>query len=92
VLVDGEGRVTAAVEDGAVVVPGADAVEDLVPGEGATLEEGATGGTATDGALLSTGGAGGMTVAGSDGEPFRGAVAVDSTEVTGGAGGGGGTS
>lgn len=95
VVVDEEGRVAAAVEEGAVVVPGADAVEDLTldeggatPDEGATPEEGTTGGTPTDVMPVSAGGAGGMTVAGSDGGPLRGAVPVDSTEVTGGAGGG----
>jgi hypothetical protein len=92
-LVDAEGLVTTAVEEVAVVIPGADAVEDWVPedevmgGDGAAPEEGTAGGTS-----VSAGGAGGMTVAVSDGGPLRGAVAVDSTEVTGGAGGGGGAS
>lgn len=92
-LVDGEGRVTAAVEESAVVVPGTDAVDGLMlddgatPDGGTTSEEGPTGGT-----TVSAGGAGGMTVVASGGGPFRGAVTVDWTEVTGGAGGGGGAS
>lgn len=68
-----EGPVTSAVEEGARVVPGADAAED-----GAV-------GFPDDGTPDSTGGA---TVVGtSDGGPLRGAVAVDSTVVTGAGGG-----
>lgn len=76
-LDDGGGPVTPAVEEGTAVVPGTDAAEDLTP------EEGTTGGIPTDGTPVSAGGAGGTTVAVSDGGPCRGAVAVDSTEVIG---------
>jgi hypothetical protein len=93
-LVDGEGLVTTAVEEGAVVVPGADAVEVSMPDEGAGLEggtappeDGTTWGTPTGGTPVCAGGAGGTTVVASDGGPPGGTDAVDSTGMTGGAGG-----
>ena len=96
-LIDDEGRAPAPVEEGAGVVPGAEAVGVLMPDEeagpeGGTVspEDGTTGGTPTGGTPVCAGGAGGMTVVASAGGPLRGAVAVDSTGVTGGAGGGGG--
>ena len=103
-LLDEEGRVTGAVEGGAVVVPEVDTMEVLTTDEGAgpegagpeggmaPPEDGRTGGTPAGGTLVCAGGAGGTTVVASDGGPLREAVAVDSTKVTGGAGGGGGAS
>ena len=67
----GEGPVTSAVEEGGGVVPGADAAEEGTPLEGTT-------GLPDDGT---------PTVGTSDGGPLRGAVAVDSAEVTGAGGG-----
>lgn len=40
VLVDTEGRVTAAVDEGAVVISGTDAVEGMTPDEGAISDGG----------------------------------------------------
>lgn len=79
-------------------VTGADVTEVLTPEDGATpVEEttivvGAIGGGPTGGTTVSAGGAGGIMVPVLTGGPVRGAVAVDSTDVTGGAGGGGGAS
>lgn len=87
VLVDEPGG--AAVEGLAVVVPGAEDAEVLMMlAEDATAEETATLEEMTGGTPDSAGGAGGAAVAVSTGGPLRGADAVDSTEVTGGAGGG----
>jgi hypothetical protein len=60
------------------VVPGADAAEDWMPLEGAV-------GFPDDRTPDSTGGA--TVVGASDGGPLRGAVAIDSTVVTGAGGG-----
>lgn len=85
-------------EDLAEDVTGADVKEVLTPVEGATPVEGTitvvgtAGGGPTGGTPVSAGGAGGTTVPVLTGGPLRGAVAVDSTDVTGGAGGGGGAS
>ena len=88
--------VLAPVEEWAEVT-GADVTEVLTPEDGATPVEGitmvvGTGGGPTEGTPVSAGGAGGTTVAVLTGGPLTGAVAVDSTDVTGGAGGGGGAS
>lgn len=73
-----EGRLLAAVEEGAKVVPGKDTVE-----EGTTFEDGATGTPGLEGAF----GAPDDGTSGTGGLLFNGAVAVDSTDVAGGAGG-----
>ena len=87
VLTDGDGRLLAAVEEGAGVVPGTDAAE-----EGATPEEGATGipelGGATGAPEDGTPGGGTTVVGASGGWLLKGAVAVDSTDEAGGAAGG----
>ena len=73
----------------------ADVTEVLTPEEGATPVEGTTtvvettGGGPTGVIPVSAGGAGGTTVPVLTGGPLTGAFAVDSTDVTGGAGGGG---
>lgn len=94
--------VSASVEDGAEDLigdeTGADVKEVLTPEEGGTPVEGTTtvvettGGGPTGGTPVSAGGAGGTRVPVLTGGPFTGAVAVDSTDVTRRAGGGGGAS
>ena len=92
--------VLAPVEEGAedlADVTGADVTEVLTPEgttpvEGTTTVVGTTGGGPTGGTPVSAGGAGGTTVPVLTGGPLTGAVAVDSTDVTGGADGGGGAS
>lgn len=85
-------------EDLADDVTGADVAEVMMPEDGATPVEGTTavvgttGGGPTGGTPVSAGGVGGTTVPVLTGGPLTRAVAVDSTEVTGGAGGGGGAS
>lgn len=77
-------------------VTGPDVTEVLTPEDGATPVEGITtvvgtrGEGPTGGTPVSAGGAGGTAVPVLTGGPLAGAVAVDSTDVTGGAGGGGG--
>lgn len=92
-LVDEAGRVTAVVEEGRVVVPGADSLDEG-PGSTGIPEEDAGGATGcpedgtgiTGGTPVSAGGTGGALVVGvgASGGGLKGAVTVDSTEVAGG--------